>query len=71
MVERGVAGEPGYNMARGKPGEDGSLILTGTGIAQRKDRPHGVLFEGRLEGERFVLKGYQGSRACTLVLARR
>jgi len=73
MVERGTVGQPGYHAARGRPSEDGSLILTGTGIssAQRiRGQSFPVFFEGRFDGDRFVMKGRLGTRACTLVLAR-
>jgi tRNA A-37 threonylcarbamoyl transferase component Bud32 len=74
VVGSGVAGQPGYNEARGRPAEDGGLVLSGSGIAVTKrnaGKPLPVFFEGRLEGERFVLKGSIGDRTCTLVLARR
>jgi hypothetical protein len=74
VVGSGVAGQPGYNEARGKPAEDGGLVLSGSGIAvtnRNAGKSLPVFFEGRLEGERFVLKGSIGDRACTLVLARR
>lgn len=74
VVGSGVAGQPGYNEARGRPAEDGGLVLSGSGIAVTKrnaGKSLPVFFEGRLEGERFVLKGSIGDRACTLVLARR
>ncbi|HZT62991.1 MAG TPA: hypothetical protein VFA36_07620, partial [Burkholderiales bacterium] len=71
--ERGTPGQPGYNQARGKPGDDGSLVLSGNGVSDTKRTLGGtftVFFQGRYDGERFVLKGTQGSRACTLVLTR-
>jgi len=74
VVGSGVAGQPGYNEARGRPAEDGGLVLSGSGIAFTKrnaGKPLAVVFQGRLEGERFVLKGSIGDRTCTLVLARR
>jgi tRNA A-37 threonylcarbamoyl transferase component Bud32 len=74
VVGSGVAGQPGYNEARGRPAEDGGLVLSGSGIAVTKrnaGKSLPVFFEGRLEGERFVLKGSIGDRTCTLVLARR
>jgi len=73
VVERGTAGQPGHNLGRGRPGDDGGLVLSGTGInsAQRlRGRPYPVFFEGRFDGDRFVMKGRLGERACTLVLAR-
>jgi hypothetical protein len=73
VLERGSSGQAGYNQARGKPAEDGSLVLFGTGVGSSKrnfGKPHPVFFEGRFDGERFVLKGAVGIRNCTLVLAR-
>ena len=73
VVERGAAGQPGHNLGRGRPGDGGNLVLSGTGInsAQRlRGKPYPVLFEGRFDGDRFVMKGRLGERACTLVLAR-
>jgi tRNA A-37 threonylcarbamoyl transferase component Bud32 len=73
IVGGGAAGQPGYNQARGRPGDDGSLVLSGNGIASSKrnsGKPIPVFFQGRLDGERFVLKGSIGDRSCTLVLAR-
>ncbi|HEX4798483.1 MAG TPA: serine/threonine-protein kinase [Burkholderiales bacterium] len=73
VVERGTASRPGHNLVRGKPGDDGNLVLSGTGInsAQRlRGKPYPAFFEGRLDGDRFVMKGRLGQRACTLVLAR-
>ena len=74
VIGSGVSGQPGYNQARGRPAGDGSLVLSGTAIAvsaRNSGKPIPVFFQGRLEGERFVLKGSIGDRACTLVLARR
>ena len=73
VLERGAAGQPGHNLGRGRPGDDGGLVLSGTGInsAQRlRGKPYPVFFEGRFDGDRFVMKGRLGERACTLVLAR-
>jgi predicted Ser/Thr protein kinase len=73
VVEGGEPGRPGHNLARGRPGDDGNLVLSGTGIplAQgSRGKPYQVLFEGRFAGDRFLMKGRLGRRACTLVLAR-
>jgi hypothetical protein len=73
VIERGTPGQPGYNQARGKPGDDGSLVLTGNGVSDTKrtlGNTYNVFFQGRFDGDRFVLKGTLGQRACTLVLAR-
>src|SRR4029077_5049468 len=74
VVGSGVAGQPGFNQARGKPAEDGSLVLSGSGIAVSKQNAGRQLpgfFEGRLDGERFEMKVSIGHRPCTLVIARR
>ncbi len=73
VVEGGKPGQPGHNLVRGRPSDDGNLVLSGTGInsAQRfRGKPYPVFFEGRFDGDRFVMKGRLGERACTLVLAR-
>ena len=69
----GAPGQPGYSLARGRP-DDGLLTLRGEGIAISKrflGMSHPVFFRGRIEGDRFVLRGGLGDRNCTLVLARR
>jgi serine/threonine-protein kinase len=73
VIERGTPGQPGYNQARGKPGDDGSLVLSGNGVSDTKralGNTYSVFFQGRFDGDRFVLKGSLGQRACTLVIAR-
>ena len=73
IVGGGTPGQPGYSQARGRPGDDGSLVLSGSGIASSKrnsGKSFPVFFQGRLDGERFVLKGSLGDRSCTVVLAR-
>jgi len=70
----GTPGQPGYSLARGRPGEDGVLTLRGDGIAISKrflGRPQPVFFRGRTDGGRIVLQGTLGDRNCTLVLGRR
>jgi class 3 adenylate cyclase len=72
-ISGGRPGQIGYFEARGRPSDDGSLVLTGSGISsvQRSlGKPYAVLFQGRLEGERFLLKGTLGTRPCTVVLGR-
>jgi hypothetical protein len=74
VVGSGIAGQPGYNQARGRPAGDGSLVLSGSGVAvsaRNSGKQIPVFFQGRLDGDRFVLKGSIGDRNCTLVLARR
>ncbi|HET7766985.1 MAG TPA: serine/threonine-protein kinase [Burkholderiales bacterium] len=73
VIERGTPGQPGYNQARGKPGDDGSLVLSGNGVSDTKrsmGNTYNVFFQGSFDGDRFVLKGTLGQRTCTLVLAR-
>jgi class 3 adenylate cyclase len=73
LLERRQRGQPGYQILRGKPGEDGSLILTGIftpGIPRYPGQEAPAYFEGRFDGERFTLKGKYGRRGCSLVIAR-
>ena len=73
VIERGTPGQPGYNQARGKAGDDGSLVLSGNGVSDTKrtlGNTYSVFFQGRFDGDRFLLKGSLGQRSCTLVLAR-
>jgi len=73
VVERGTPGQPGYNQARGKPGDDGSLVLSGNGVSDTRrtlGNTYIVFMQGRFDGERFVLNGTLGQRSCTLVLSR-
>jgi hypothetical protein len=74
VVESGKSGRRGSTTARGRPAPDGTLKLDGTGIASAKrflDQPYTVHYEGKLEGDRFVLKGRHGQRPCSMVLARK
>jgi DNA polymerase III gamma/tau subunit len=74
VVERGVSGQPGYTIARGTPAADGSLTLDGSGVSSARlyfNKPHTSHYEGKLDGDRFVLKGREGARPCSMVLARR
>jgi tRNA A-37 threonylcarbamoyl transferase component Bud32 len=71
VLERGSKGQPGYSLVKGKPGNDGSLALKGTEApVRRSERPLLVYYNGRLDGGSFALTGRQGSRNCSLVLAR-
>lgn len=72
-LERGGRGQPGYWRITGKPTDDGVLVLTGIGLSRNQKhmgRQVQARFEGRLTGDRFVLQGSFGGRACTLTLAR-
>ena len=71
IVERGVAGNPGYNIATGRPAKDGTLVLTGNGItANAQGRKFDIRFDGRWTGDRFVLRGPFGGRTCDVEIAR-
>jgi len=71
VVERGVAGNPGYNIATGRPAKDGTLVLTGNGItANAQGRKFDIRFDGRWTGDRFVLRGPFGGRTCDVEIAR-
>jgi len=73
IVNHGQAGQPGYMAVRGKPSGDGSLVLAGkfiSGAERFRGKEGPAYFEGRYDGERFVLKGQIGRRACSLILAR-
>ena len=74
VVESGKSGQPGYSLARGRPAADGTLKLDGSGVGSVKryfNQPYTVHYEGKLEGDRFVLKGRHGQRPCSMVLARK
>ena len=73
IVTHGQSGQPGYMTVRGKPGDDGGLVLAGrfiSGAERFRGKEGPAYFEGRYDGGRFVLKGHIGRRACSLVLAR-
>jgi hypothetical protein len=71
-VERGVPGEPGYDISSGRPTANGTLVMTGNGVSplpfaygKQYDR-----FEGRWTGDRFLLRGDSGARGCDVEIAR-
>jgi len=73
QVRRGKPGENGYVSLDGKIAADGSLAIRGVLIPARAqygrdERP--VHYEGRLEGDQFLLRGEIGQRPCTLALNR-
>jgi hypothetical protein len=73
VIAGGNLGEPGSYEARGKPADDGTLVLSGRGVSETKSNfgnAYPVFFQGRADGDRFVLKGGLGNRPCTLVIAR-
>ncbi|HTQ75690.1 MAG TPA: protein kinase [Burkholderiales bacterium] len=73
VIAGGNLGEPGSYEARGKPADDGTLVLSGKGVSETKSnygKAFPVFFQGRSDGERFVLKGGLGNRPCTVVIAR-
>lgn len=70
-VEYGVRGEPGYNIATGRPAADGTLVLTGGGIRNLPAKGRfEMLYAGRWSGDRFMLQGTWASRACEVEIAR-
>ena len=74
VVERGTAGQPGYNIVRGRPAPDGALVLTGSAIGNQTfnyGKPFDIGFAGRWTTDRFVLRGSWGGRDCTAELARK
>ncbi len=73
MVERGVPGQPGYDIASGRPAADGTLIMAGNGISglpSSYGRRYDIRFDGRWTGGRFVLQGTLGARTCDVEIAR-
>ena len=74
VIERGASGEPGYNISRGRPAADGTLVLTGNGIggqARGRGQPYEIRFTGRWTGDRFVLRGTWAGRNCKVEIARK
>lgn len=72
MIERGASGQPGYNIARGRPAADGTLVMTGNGLggqAGGRGQPYDIRFPGRWTGDRFVLRGTWGERNCEAEIA--
>lgn len=71
-VERGFPGEPGYNVASGRPAADGTLVMTGNGITglQPIGQPFEIRFDGRRTGDRFMLRGAFGGRTCEVEITR-
>ena len=72
-IRAGRPGENGYFSLDGRIGADGGLALSGVQIPKRaefgrEERP--VHFEGKLEGDRFLLKGEVRRRPCLLELTR-
>jgi class 3 adenylate cyclase len=73
VLERGESGEPGYLRIQGRPDADGTLVMSGNGVAgipAIRGKKYPAFFEGHLEGGRFVMQGTLGRRSCALVIAR-
>ena len=73
IVERGKAGEPGHFVVSGRPEPGGRLMLSGrivSIVAATRGRELPARFAGRLDGDRYVLEGRIGRRACTLSFPR-
>ena len=74
VLERGNPGEPGYNITRGRPASDGTLVLTGTAVGNQSfnyGKPFDNHFAGRWTTDRFVLHGSWGGRKCDVEVARK
>ncbi len=72
-IERGASGKPGYNIVRGRPAADGTLVLTGNGLGSQGGGwglPFDIRFAGRWTGDRFALRGTWGGRDCKAEIAR-
>ena len=66
-IERGAPGQPGYNITRGRPSADGTLVLAGNGIGSQgrgTGQPFEIRLDGRWTGDRYVLRGTWGGRLC-------
>jgi len=73
-IERGSPGQPGYNVTRGRPASDGSLVLTSNGIGNQSrgtGQPFEIRLVGRWTGDRYVLRGGWGGRTCDVEVARK
>jgi class 3 adenylate cyclase len=73
VIERGASGEAGYNVARGRPAVDGTLVMTGNGLGSQgagTGQPFDIRFAGRWTGDRFVLRGTWGGRDCRAEIVR-
>jgi len=72
-VEFGTRDRPGYACIAGRAAETGELALDGfviAGARAYRGQEFAVSFEGKLEGEAFVLNGKFGGRKCSLKLTR-
>jgi hypothetical protein len=73
-IERGAPGQPGYNITRGRPSADGTLVLTGNGLGNQgrgTGQPFDIRLDGRWTGDRYVLRGTWGGRLCDVTVVRR
>lgn len=74
VLRRGRKGEPGEVSLSGVRQPDGTLRLTGSGIAGRgpaRGKPFPILVEGRFTDDTFEGRGMLGKRDCALKIARR
>ncbi|CAG0950181.1 adenylate cyclase [Burkholderiales bacterium] len=74
VVERGTAGQPGYNIVRGRPAPDGALVMTGSAIGNQAfnyGKHFAIALAGRWTTDRFVLRGSWGGRNCEAEVARK
>ena len=73
-IERGASGQPGYNVMRGRPAANGTLLLTGNGIGNQgrgTGQPFEIRLDGRLTVDRYVMSGEWGERTCQAEVTRR
>ena len=71
VVERGVAGQPGFLRMTGRPTPDGRLALLGTmmpTVERLKGRELPMRFEGAYANGQYTLSGHQGNRTCTVIV---
>ena len=78
FAEKGQRGQPDYLLLRGMRGADGRLVLKGheipaagrVGGKRYNQNTRAVEFEGRLDGDRYQLKGKTGRSSCRLTMTR-
>jgi hypothetical protein len=73
-IERGARGQPGYNITRGRPSADGTLVLAGNGLGNQGrgvGQPFEIRLDGRWTGDRYVLRGTWGGRLCDVAVVRK
>ena len=71
-MEPGVRGQQNHWRISGRPARDNTLVLAGGFVSPgARTGPEGnARFDGRLSGDRYILDGHLGPRACSLTMAR-